>query len=95
MSGNLKNAKADKSFASVAKDLLANKNAGKASIVLSDSNNVAEQVIINKINDLLGNYGKSIDLNNYSNQRKGIDSDMVTLMNDMKSGLSSHFNCCR
>ena len=86
VSGNLKNAKADKSFASVAKDLLANKNAGKASIVLSDSNNVAEQVIINKINDLLGNYGKSIDLNNYSNQRKGIDSEMVTLMNDMKSG---------
>lgn len=86
VSGTLKNAKSEKSFQSVAKDLLANKNAGKASIVLSDSNNIAEQIIINKINDLLGNYGQTIDLNNYSNQRKGIDSDMVKLINEMKSG---------
>ena len=86
VSGTLKNQKAEKSFAAVAKDLVDNKNAGKASLILSDSNNIAEQIIINKINDLLGNYGQTIDLNNYSNQRKGIDNDMVDLIKDMKGG---------
>jgi len=87
--GTLKNAKAEKSFAAVAKDLVDNKNAGKASLVLSDSNNIAEQIIINRINDLLGNYGRTIDLNNYSNQRKGIDSDMVNLIREMNAGTVS------
>ena len=85
--GTLKNAKAEKSFASVAKDLVANNKAGKASLVISDSNNISEQIIINKINDMLGNYGRTIDLNNYSNQRKGIDSEVVNLIKDMNSGL--------
>ena len=55
--------------------------------MISDSNNISEQIIINKINDLLGNYGKTIDLNNYSNQRKGVDSDIVDLIKDMNSNL--------
>ena len=55
--------------------------------MISDSNNISEQIIINKINDLLGNYGKTIDLNNYSNQRKGVDSDMLDLIKDMNSNV--------
>jgi len=86
-SGSLKNAKAEKSFSSVAQDLWANKNKGQSSLVISDSNNISEQIIINKINDLLGNYGKTIDLNNYSNQRKGVDSDMLDLIKDMNSNV--------
>ncbi len=44
--GSLKNAKAEKSFSSVAKDLWANKNKGQSSLVISDSNNISEQIII-------------------------------------------------
>jgi molybdopterin-containing oxidoreductase family iron-sulfur binding subunit len=86
VSGALSDAKSEKSIATVAKDLMDRHNAGKATLVLSDSNNVAEQIIINKINELLGNYGRTIDLNNFSNQRKGVDTDMVTLISSMKSG---------
>jgi len=86
VNGTLSNAKAEKSIASVAKDLVTKSKAGQATLIISDSNNVAEQMLINKMNDILGNYGKSIDLTNYSNQRKGIDKDIVTLISEMNGG---------
>ena len=43
------------------------------SIVISGTNNVEIQVLVNAINSLLGNYGECIDLNNNINIAAGID----------------------
>lgn len=56
------------------------------SIVVSGSNDVNEQILVNKINQLLGNYGKTIDFANYSNQRQGSDAAIQGLIKDMNSG---------
>jgi Fe-S-cluster-containing dehydrogenase component/anaerobic selenocysteine-containing dehydrogenase len=64
-------------------NLLASK--GK-SIVISGTNNVDIQIVINGINSLLGNYAECIDLNKNLNIASGIDSKMESLVNDMNSG---------
>jgi MoCo/4Fe-4S cofactor protein with predicted Tat translocation signal len=67
----------------VAGELLAAR--GK-SLVVSGSNNQGEQVLVNGINNLLGNYGGTIDFANASNQRQGDDKSVRQLVKDMKSG---------
>ncbi|MCA9011914.1 MAG: 4Fe-4S dicluster domain-containing protein, partial [Planctomycetaceae bacterium] len=56
------------------------------SLVLCDSQNVSEQILVNAINHLLGNYGKTIDIDRRSRQRQGNDSDVVTLIDELISG---------
>ena len=56
------------------------------SIVVSGTNNVDIQIIVNAINSLLGNYSECIDLNNNLNIASGIDSKMEDLVNDLNSG---------
>jgi molybdopterin-containing oxidoreductase family iron-sulfur binding subunit len=56
------------------------------SIVISGSNDVGNQIIVNRINYMLGNYSKCLDLNNNLNIASGIDSDMQNLVSDMKAG---------
>ncbi len=56
------------------------------SMVISGSNDPKIQLVINGINMLLGNYGTTIDLDNHSNQYKGLDTDMVSFTNDLKNG---------
>ncbi len=56
------------------------------SIVVSGSNNPKIQTVINGINLMLSNYGSTIDLDNSSNQYKGIDSDFVQFANDLNAG---------
>lgn len=56
------------------------------SIVISGSNNPAIQSVINGINVLLGNYGTTINLDNHSNQYKGIDADMIQFSKDLNAG---------
>lgn len=56
------------------------------SLVISGSNNVATQCVINAINYLLASYGTTIDMNNPSLLRQGSDSDMAQLVKDMNSG---------
>ena len=77
------NEKASKALKDVAKDLVANKG---ASLVVSGSNNKFEQILVNKINDLLGSYGNTISFNNASLQRQGDDSGVQNLLNEMNSG---------
>ena len=77
------NSKASKSLAAVAKELAANK--GK-SLVISGSNNVGEQLLVNKTNDLLGNYGSTISFASASLQRQGIDKDVQNLIKEMNNG---------
>jgi Fe-S-cluster-containing dehydrogenase component/anaerobic selenocysteine-containing dehydrogenase len=67
----------------VAAELLANK--GK-SLVVSGSNNVMEQVIVNKINSVLGNVGTTLDFNTTSNQRQGNEQDLQGLISEMNAG---------
>ena len=77
------NAGAAKALKAAAKELAVNK--GK-SLVVSGSNNVGEQILINKMNDLLGNYGATIDMTTPSLQRQGIDKEIQGLITDMDRG---------
>jgi MoCo/4Fe-4S cofactor protein with predicted Tat translocation signal len=82
-SKKLNNATADKAITIAAKELVAAK--GKA-LVVSGSNDVAIQVLVNAINALLGSYGNTIDLDNYSNQYAGNDHDFIEFVKEMERG---------
>ncbi|WP_276345732.1 TAT-variant-translocated molybdopterin oxidoreductase [Daejeonella sp. JGW-45] len=79
----LTNQKADTAILLAAKELTAAKG---RSLVVSGSNDVSVQTVVNAINSLLGSYGSTIDLDNPSYQYTGIDSDFVTLVSEMNSG---------
>ncbi len=68
---------------SAAKDLVANK--GK-SLVVSGSNDVATQELVNGINQMIGSYGKTINIDTPLNIRKANDVDFMDLVKEMKSG---------
>ena len=61
-------------------------NSKGRSIIVSGTNNVDIQIIVNGINSLLGNYTECIDLNNNLNIASGIDSNMNLLTDDLNSG---------
>ncbi|MES2836325.1 MAG: TAT-variant-translocated molybdopterin oxidoreductase [Bacteroidota bacterium] len=73
----------DAKIASIAKELQENK--GK-SLVIAGSNDPSVQVVVNAINNLLGNYGTTIDLDNYTTTRQGNDAEVVALTEQMKKG---------
>ena len=73
----------DKQIAEVAKELKANKG---ESIVVCGSNDKNVQVLVNAINDMLGNYGKTINVKTVSNSKQGIDSKVAELVADMSAG---------
>ncbi len=56
------------------------------SVVLCDSQDVSVQVLVNFINDLLGNYGKTLDIERPSRQRQGNDADVLALLDELKAG---------
>jgi len=56
------------------------------SVVLCDSQDVALQVLVNAINHLLGNYGKTIDTKRPSRQRQGNDRDVLALLDELNAG---------
>lgn len=60
-------------------------NRGKA-LVVSGSNDVALQVVVGRINELLGSYGKTIDIAHPSWQKQGDDAAMAQLVDDMGAG---------
>jgi MoCo/4Fe-4S cofactor protein with predicted Tat translocation signal len=60
-------------------------NAG-AGLVVSGSNDVNVQVIVNAINEAIGANGKTINWAATSNYRKGVDADFNTLVNDLNTG---------
>ncbi|MEM6734770.1 MAG: TAT-variant-translocated molybdopterin oxidoreductase [Bacteroidota bacterium] len=66
-----------------ANDLL--RSRGK-SLVVSGSNDVNIQLLVIAINDLLGNYGNTIDLSTVFNTRKGSDKRFEAFINDVKAG---------
>ncbi len=66
-----------------AADLVASKG---ESIVVSGSNDVAVQQLINGINGLLGSFGTTIDLGASVNYRQGSDSAMNLFIDELKAG---------
>jgi MoCo/4Fe-4S cofactor protein with predicted Tat translocation signal len=67
----------------LAKDLLENE---KQSIIISGSNDVNIQLLVNGINQLLGNYGQTIGLENPLQTKQGIDQNMDRLLGELKAG---------
>ena len=76
-------AKLRQAIAKVANDL---KNANGAAVVVSRSNDVNVQTIVNAINSQVGAYGKTIDWSQPVNYRQGIDKDMADLIATMQNG---------
>jgi MoCo/4Fe-4S cofactor protein with predicted Tat translocation signal len=62
------------------------KAAGGNALVVSGSNDVNVQVVVNAINEAIGANGKTINWATTSNYRKGVDADMAQLVADMNSG---------
>lgn len=77
------NSRAKSSLTKVAQQL---KNAQGKSLVISASNNINEQLMVNAINNALGNYGQTLDMSAPSLQRQGNDQDLKKLVDDVKSG---------
>jgi len=55
------------------------------SLVVSGSNNVGEQMMVNGINAMLNNYGSTIDFSRASMQRQGLDGAVQQLITDMNA----------
>jgi MoCo/4Fe-4S cofactor protein with predicted Tat translocation signal len=73
----------DSRIKQAAADLMSNR--GK-SLVVSGSNDIAIQTLVNAINTALGNYGATIDINTPSYQRQGDDAAMAAFIEDVKNG---------
>lgn len=77
------NAKALTALKLVAQEL----NAAKGrSLVVSGSNDISTQVVVNAINSHLGNYGHTINLDTSCNLYKGDDSAFSDFLKDAKNG---------
>ena len=61
-------------------------NAKGSALVVSGSNDVDVQLLVNAINSLLGSYGNTIDLDNYSNQSSGNDAEFEAFVSEMNEG---------
>lgn len=70
-------------IARAANDLVAAKG---RSLVVSGSNDTQVQVLINGINNMLENYGKTIDLGTPLHTRQGKDQDLFSFVADLKGG---------
>ncbi len=64
---------------------LLNANKG-AALVVSGSNDVNVQILVNAINEAVGAGGKTIDWSTPVNVRQGIDADFAKLVDDMNAG---------
>ena len=61
-------------------------NAKGKSLVIAGGNNIHIHLIVNAINDLLDNTGKTIDFSIQSNLKQGKDQDITALIHDMNNG---------
>lgn len=62
------------------------KAANGEAVVVSGSNDVNVQLVVNAINSAIGAYGKTINWAVTSNYRQGVDADMLKLVEDMNAG---------
>ena len=82
--GSQLNDKAKAALSKVANEL---KSARGKSLVVSASNNVYEQILVNDINNVLGNYGNTLGFTGASLQRQGDEKDLDALVSEMAGGL--------
>jgi len=75
--------RAKKALRKVANQLLSHRG---HSIIVSGNNNLGEQLLVNAINNDLGNYGNTITFDHASMQRQGSDADMASLVAEMNAG---------
>lgn len=80
---NALNDKAKAGITKAATELLANKG---AAVVVSGSNDVNVQTIVNAINNAIGAYGSVIDWSTTLNFRQGVDKDFADLIDQMNAG---------
>jgi molybdopterin-containing oxidoreductase family iron-sulfur binding subunit len=66
-----------------AADLWANRG---ASLVVSSSNDVNVQILVNAINELLGNYENTLSISRAAMYRQGDDAAMSSFVSDLKAG---------
>ncbi len=66
-----------------ANDLVSHKG---SSLVVCGSNDVATQELVNGINQMIGSYGTTIEIDKPLNIRKATDTDFINLVKEMKSG---------
>ena len=59
---------------------------GDASLLVSGTNDLKVQVLVNAINHMAGSYGKTIDFTNSLNLYQGSDSSLTQLAADMDAG---------
>ncbi len=76
--------KAGSTMRKVAAELWSNRG---QSLVVSGSNNYAEQLLVNAINALLDNYGRTLSFERASRQRQGDDKAVRQLLAEMQQGL--------
>lgn len=77
------NSDAGKAIAKAAKELVANK--GK-SLVVCGFNDEGVQTLVNGINKMLDNYGKTVDVDMYFNLKQGEDKEFIDLVADLNAG---------
>lgn len=77
------NEKLKKGIDKVAADLKANSG---AALVVSGSNDVNIQTVVNAINNIIGSYGSAISWSSTMNYRQGIDKEMNDLVAQMEAG---------
>ncbi|MBG6235238.1 molybdopterin-containing oxidoreductase family iron-sulfur binding subunit [Pedobacter sp. CAN_A7] len=77
------NTTVEKALKLIAKELLL--NAGK-SLVVSGSNDVSTQILVNAINSSIGSYGTTIDLDNPNTRYAGNDAEFAELVKEMDRG---------
>ena len=56
------------------------------SLVVSGSNDVRDQLLVNYLNHLLGNYGATLDVERPSYQRRGSDAELAALVDELRAG---------
>jgi molybdopterin-containing oxidoreductase family iron-sulfur binding subunit len=56
------------------------------SLVVSGSNHPDEQVLVNFLNHLLGNYGNTLDIEHPSYQAQGSDAELTALLDEIAAG---------
>lgn len=61
------------------------RNRGRC-LVVSGTNNLAEQLLVNEINQALGSYGRTITTDRWSYQRQGSDRAIAKLADDLAAG---------
>lgn len=57
-----------------------------AAMVISDSQEVQDQVLVNGINAILESYGNTMDIERPSRQRQGSDADLFDLLDELTTG---------